>query len=67
MGVAEGVAFLVAHGFQELVDPDGGVDGEALFVEGFELDGAGAGLDDGPEAGYAHGEDGAVDDEAERL
>ena len=52
--VAQRIAFLVAHGFEELVDPDGGVDGEALLVEGRELDGAGAGGEDGPEALDAH-------------
>ena len=54
MRVAEGVSFFVAHGFEELVDPDGGVDCEALFVQGFDLDGAGAGVDDVPEAGDTH-------------
>ena len=54
MRVAERVAFFVAHRFQELVDPDGGVDGETLFVERFELYGTGAWLDDGPKASDAH-------------
>lgn len=55
VAVAEGMAFLVANSFQELVDPDRSVDGETLPREGFELDGACAGLDDGPEARDAHG------------
>lgn len=53
--VAEGVAFFVANGFEELVDPDGGVDGQAFAVERREVGWAGAGLEDGPEAVHTHG------------
>ena len=52
--VAQSVAFLVADRFQELVDPDGGVDGEALFVEGGELDRARAGGENSPKTLNAH-------------
>jgi hypothetical protein len=54
MTVAQGIPFLIADRFQELVDPDTGVDGEAFLVEGFDLDGSCARLDDGPEAGHTH-------------
>lgn len=55
MGVTKGIAFFVADGFEELVDPDGGVDGEAFAVEGGEVGWAGTGLEDGPEAIHTHG------------
>ena len=54
MRVAERVAFFVAHGFEELVDPDGGVDSEALAVECRERGGTRRGREDGPEACYSH-------------
>lgn len=54
VGIAESVAFLVADGFEELIDPDGGVDGEALSSEGFEFDRACTRLDDSPEASDTH-------------
>jgi hypothetical protein len=37
-----------------LVDPDGGIHGQTLAIERFELRRAGAWLDDGPEAGDTH-------------
>jgi hypothetical protein len=46
--VAQSIALFVAYGFQELVDPDGGVYGESLTIERFELRWASAWLDDGP-------------------
>lgn len=55
MTVTEGVAFFVAHGFEELVDPDGGVDGQAFAVERGEVGWPGAGLEDGPETVDTHG------------
>lgn len=55
VGVAKSVAFFVADGFEELVDPDGGVDGQALAVEGGQVGWAGARLEDGPEAVHTHG------------
>ncbi len=55
VAVAQGVALLVTDGFEELVNPDGGVDSEALSVEGGEVRGAGAGLRDGPESLDTHG------------
>lgn len=61
MAVAQTVAFFVAHGFEELVDPDGGVDGEAFAVEGGEVGWAGAGAGDGPEALDAHFSEGLWD------
>lgn len=55
MAVAQRVPFLVPHRFEELVDPDAGVDGEAFFVEGRQGRGPRKGGEDGPEAGDAHG------------
>jgi hypothetical protein len=52
--VSECVAFFVAHGFEELVDPDRSVDGEALAVECRERGGTRGGREDGPEACYSH-------------
>lgn len=54
VGTAESVAFLIADGFEELIDPDGGVNGEALSSECFEFDRACTGLDNGPEACDTH-------------
>lgn len=54
VGIPESVAFFVADGFEELIDPDGGVDGEALSSEGFESDRACTRLDDSPEASDTH-------------
>lgn len=54
VGTAESMTFLITDGFEELVDPDGGVDGEAFSSEGFEFDRACTGLDDGPEACDTH-------------
>lgn len=54
VGIVEGVALSVAHGFEELVDPDGGVDGETFSGEGLETDGAVGGLEDLPEAVDTH-------------
>lgn len=54
VAVAQGVSFLVAHGFEELVDPDGGIHGEPLLVQGLNLDGPRAGLQHSPEAGDTH-------------
>ena len=55
MAALQRVAFLVAHRLEELVDPDGGVHGQALAVQGVDLDGAGAWVQNGPEAGDTHG------------
>lgn len=54
MGIAQGVAFLVAHGFEELIDPNGGVDGEAFLREGRERRWACRRGDDCPEACDTH-------------
>jgi len=55
VAAAQRISLLVAHRFQELVDPDRGVDREAFLVQCFDLDGPRAGLQDGPEAGDSHG------------
>ena len=54
MGVAQGVPFLVAHGFEELVDPYWGSDGETFTVEGREGGWSSAWLENGPEAVDTH-------------
>ena len=53
--VAQRVTFLVAHRFQELVDPDRGVDRQTFLVQRFDLDRARARLHHRPEAGDTHG------------
>lgn len=55
MAVAQSISFFVAHGLEELVDPDGGIDGEAFLSEGREGRWAGGGRDHSPEAGDTHG------------
>jgi hypothetical protein len=55
MAVPQSIAFLVAHGFEKLVDPDGGIDGETLLVQRLDLDRPRAGLQDSPEASDTHG------------
>ena len=55
MAVAQGVALLVADCLEKLVNPDGGIDGEALAVERRQVCRARAGLHDGPEALNTHG------------
>ena len=55
MAVAQGVAFFVAHSFEELVDPDGGVDGETFLCEGWERCGPSSRRDHGPETSDTHG------------
>lgn len=55
VAIPQGVSLFVSDGFEELVDPDGGVDGQALAVQCFEFGRACAWLDDGPEAGDTHG------------
>lgn len=57
VGVAQGVTFLVADCFEELVDPDGSVDGETLAIESCEVGWTGAGLDDRPETVDTHGDE----------
>lgn len=54
VGIAESMAFFVADGFKELIDPDRGIDGEALSSESFKFDRACARLDDSPEACNTH-------------
>ena len=54
MRIAECIAFLVADRFEELVDPDGGIDRETFAVECGERSRSGAGLEDGPEAVDTH-------------
>lgn len=54
MGIAQRVAFFVADGFEELVNPDGGIDGEAVAVEGFEGSRASGGTHDRPESCNSH-------------
>ena len=54
MAASQRIAFLVAHRFQKLVDPDGCVDGEAFAIQRLDLDGAGAGVQNRPEAGDTH-------------
>jgi hypothetical protein len=56
MAVAQSIALLVANGLEELVDPDGSINGETLVVEGGEVRGTSAGLHDGPEALNTHDE-----------
>jgi hypothetical protein len=48
MTVPQGVAFLVANGFEELVNPDGGIDGQAFTVQCLYFDGSRAWLQDLP-------------------
>ena len=67
MAVVEGVAFLVADSFEELVDPDRGVDGETFVGEGIELDGAGTGRENGPEALNTHLRMGGDFEELEKV
>jgi hypothetical protein len=55
MAVSQRISFFVAHGFKELVDPDGGIDGESLLVQRFDLDWPRARLQNGPEASDTHG------------
>jgi hypothetical protein len=55
VAVPQRVALLVAHSFEELVYPDGRIDGEPLLVQRLDLDGSRAGLEDGPQAGDTHG------------
>lgn len=57
VGIAEGVAFLVSYGFQELVDPDRGIDGETFAVQGSKVGRSRAWLNDGPEAIHTHDDD----------
>lgn len=54
MAVTEGIALFVAHGFEELVNPNGSINGQALAVQGGEVGGPRAGLDDLPEALNTH-------------
>lgn len=54
MTVSQRISFFVTNGFEELVDPDTGVDGETFAIEGFEFCGTGGGRDDCPEAGDTH-------------
>jgi hypothetical protein len=54
VGVAQRIAFFVAHCFEELVDPDRGVDCEAFAIEGWERGRSCAGLENGPETGDTH-------------
>jgi hypothetical protein len=55
MAVPQGVSLFVSDGFEELVDPDGGVDGQSLAVQRLEFRRARAWLHDGPETGDTHG------------
>jgi hypothetical protein len=55
VAVAQGIALFITHSFKELVNPDGGIDSEALLVQRFDLDGTRAWLQDGPEASDTHG------------
>jgi hypothetical protein len=52
--VAQRIPLLVANGFQELVYPDGRINGQALAIERGEIGWACAWLDDGPEAVDTH-------------
>lgn len=54
MAVAEGIALFVAHSFEELVNPNGSINGEALAVKGGEISRARTRLDDLPEALNTH-------------
>ena len=54
MRVPQGVPFLITDCFEELVDPDGGINREALLIERFDLYRASARLYDGPEPGHTH-------------
>jgi hypothetical protein len=54
VGVTQRIAFFVADGFEELVDPDGGVDGEAFTIESWKRCWACGGCEDGPETGNSH-------------
>jgi hypothetical protein len=55
MTVTQRISFFIAHCFKELVDPDRGIDSEPLLVQGFDLDGPRAGLQNSPEASDTHG------------
>ena len=48
--------FLVAHGFEASVDPDGSVDGKTLFIQGFEIYWTGTRLDHNLKASDTHEE-----------
>jgi hypothetical protein len=52
--VAQRIAFFIPHGFQELVDPDRGIDSKALAVERWEGRRARGRPEDGPEACNSH-------------
>jgi hypothetical protein len=54
MRVAQSVSFPVAHSFEELVNPDGRINGETLAIESREVRGPSAWLDNGPEAVNTH-------------
>lgn len=54
MAVTEGISLLVAHGFQELVDPNGSINREALAVQCGQIGGPRAGLNDLPKALNTH-------------
>jgi hypothetical protein len=54
MRIAQGVSFLVTHGFEKLVDPDRGIDGEALTIESRKVRRPGAWLDDRPKTVHTH-------------
>jgi len=52
--VTQSIAFFIAHCFEKLIDPDGGIDCEALLVEGREGCWTSGGREDGPEACDTH-------------
>ena len=60
MGVAQRVSFFVSDRFEELVDPDRGVDSKSLTIEGLEFGRACGGCYNGPKAGDTHAERGLL-------
>ncbi len=56
MGIPQSISFFVTDSFEELVDPDGGIDRETLLIECFDLYRASTRLNDGPEPRDPHGE-----------
>lgn len=57
MCISERISFFISNGFEELVYPNGRVDGESFSIEGFEFDRSSAGLDYSPESSDTHGWD----------
>jgi hypothetical protein len=54
MGIAQSVALFIPNCFQELVDPNRGIDGETFAIQGSKVCRPRAGLNDSPEAVHTH-------------